>query len=302
MAAAAATVALGLMSAANGGRRRSLSAGKPARWFVIVMLLAAVLSPGEADGGGAGKATTVPLPAIAHTFAFAAHGSESTLRRGQEMTTSAGMTAAATTTTKMRAMARLTASSEQSGASGLGGGGGALRGRGHGPSVSSGRVKCRDDTDVDGHDYDDEDDDDDDAYFGFTCCGAPASSPGLSQYLRGGGGSAAAATTLPQNRGAIAPEYDAILKSGKAINPDMAVGSIDTDDLSSQLPWPEGSGNKKGMFEEYQKQYKTIKEDLRVRGTPNPSSKGTSLLRPIPSFRAVAACRESTHAMYIYIL
>ena len=55
----------------------------------------------------------------------------------------------------------------------------------------------------------------------------------------------------------------------------MAVGSIDTDDLSSQLPWPEGSGNKKGMFEEYQKQYKTIKEDLRVRGGPPPSSKST---------------------------
>lgn len=79
--------------------------------------------------------------------------------------------------------------------------------------------------------------------------------------LRGGSG--------PQS--GIAPEYEAVLKSGKVIEAGMAMGSVDSDEL--QLPWPEGSDSKRGMFLEYQQQYRRAKDELRVGGTaPRPTT------------------------------
>uniref|UniRef100_A0A6T8PGW7 Prefoldin subunit 5 n=1 Tax=Hemiselmis andersenii TaxID=464988 RepID=A0A6T8PGW7_HEMAN len=63
--------------------------------------------------------------------------------------------------------------------------------------------------------------------------------------------------------GPIDPEYEAVLKSGKAVQTGMAVGNVEEQELSAQLPWPEGSEERKKSFVDYQKQYKTAKEDLR---------------------------------------
>jgi chaperonin cofactor prefoldin len=63
----------------------------------------------------------------------------------------------------------------------------------------------------------------------------------------------------------IAPEYLQALQSSDPTQVGSAVGSIDRDDVGSQLPWPEGSEGKKESFLSYQREYSQLKDE--VQGT-----------------------------------
>jgi hypothetical protein len=65
--------------------------------------------------------------------------------------------------------------------------------------------------------------------------------------------------------GTIDPEYEAMLKSNTAVQKGAPVGDLEVDELSEQLPWPEGAESKKQSFVSYQKEYKQAQSDLRVR-------------------------------------
>jgi hypothetical protein len=63
--------------------------------------------------------------------------------------------------------------------------------------------------------------------------------------------------------GPIDPTYEAILKANQGPPSGVAVGNLE-EDLSEQLPWPEGSESKKQSFVKYQNDYKQAQNDFRV--------------------------------------
>jgi chaperonin cofactor prefoldin len=63
--------------------------------------------------------------------------------------------------------------------------------------------------------------------------------------------------------GTLEPEYEKMIRE-QQVKQAQQVGSIEQTDTSDNLPWPEGSAEKKASFAKYQLEYKTAKQDLEV--------------------------------------